>query len=77
MREAFSSQRFRFLFWTRVDFKAQPSLNEPLVRELLRGEYIDKRENVLLIGTSGTGPGAPAGNNAFRRGERVPGSFLH
>lgn len=37
------------------DFKAQPSLNEPLVRELLRGDYIDRRENVLLIGTSGTG----------------------
>jgi DNA replication protein DnaC len=28
---------------------------ELLVRELLRGEYIDKRENVLLIGNSGTG----------------------
>lgn len=37
------------------DFKAQPSVNEPLVRELMRGEFIDKRENVLLIGNSGTG----------------------
>jgi DNA replication protein DnaC len=37
------------------DFKAQPSLNQTLVRELLRGEYLDKRENVLLIGNSGTG----------------------
>ena len=37
------------------DFKAQASINEPLVRELLRGEYIDKRENVLLMGNSGTG----------------------
>ena len=37
------------------DFKAQPSINEPLVRELFRGEFIDKRENVLLIGNSGTG----------------------
>ena len=26
-----------------------------LVRELLRGEYLDKRENVLLIGNPGTG----------------------
>jgi len=33
------------------DFSAQPSINEALVRELLRGEYLDKRENVLLIGT--------------------------
>ncbi len=37
------------------DFKAQPSFNEPLIRELLRREFIDKRENVLLIGNSGTG----------------------
>jgi len=37
------------------DFAAQPSLNEPLVRELLRGEYISKRENLLLVGNPGTG----------------------
>ena len=37
------------------DFKAQPSINEQLVRELMRGEYIGKRENVLLIGNPGTG----------------------
>jgi DNA replication protein DnaC len=37
------------------DFKAQPSVNEPLVKELLHGEYIDKKENVLLIGNPGTG----------------------
>ncbi|MCP4542527.1 MAG: ATP-binding protein [Chloroflexi bacterium] len=37
------------------DFKEQPSINQPLVRELLSSEYIDKRENVLLIGNSGTG----------------------
>ena len=32
------------------DFAAQVSINEPLVRELLRGEYISKRENPLLVG---------------------------
>ena len=37
------------------DFKAQPSVNKMLVTELLRGEYIDKRENILLVGNSGTG----------------------
>jgi DNA replication protein DnaC len=37
------------------DFSAQPSVNEPLIRELLRGEYLDKRENVLLVGNPGTG----------------------
>lgn len=37
------------------DFASQKSVNEPLVRELLRGEFIDNNENVLLIGNSGTG----------------------
>jgi DNA replication protein DnaC len=37
------------------DFAARPSLNETLVRELLRGEYIERRENVLLVGNPGTG----------------------
>jgi DNA replication protein DnaC len=37
------------------DFKEQPSINQPLVRELMSGEYIDRKENVLLIGNSGTG----------------------
>jgi DNA replication protein DnaC len=36
-------------------FDAQPSINEALVRELLTCEFIDRRENVLLIGNSGTG----------------------
>jgi DNA replication protein DnaC len=37
------------------DFKAQPSINQQLVKELMRGEYIGKKENVLLMGNSGTG----------------------
>lgn len=37
------------------DFKARPSINKLLVLELLRCEYLDKRENVLLVGNSGTG----------------------
>ena len=37
------------------DFAEQPSINQPLIRELMSGEYIEKRENVLLIGNSGTG----------------------
>ncbi len=36
-------------------FEAQPSINEALVGELLGGEFIDRRENVLLVGNSGTG----------------------
>jgi DNA replication protein DnaC len=33
----------------------RPSLNEALVRELLRGEYLERKENVLLVGNPGTG----------------------
>ncbi len=36
-------------------FAARPSVNKPLALELARGEFLDKRENVLLIGPSGTG----------------------
>ena len=37
------------------DFTAQPSLNRPLFTELMRGAYIDKRKNILLVGNPGTG----------------------
>jgi len=37
------------------DFKRIPSIKETLIRELLTGEYIDRRENLLLVGNSGTG----------------------
>ena len=37
------------------DFRAQPSINETLVRELMSGEYMDLCENALLSGNSGTG----------------------
>ena len=37
------------------DFVAQPSINKPLVLELARGEWIDKRSNVIALGPSGTG----------------------
>jgi len=37
------------------DFKAQPSLNKILFTELMRGAYICERENVLLVGSPGTG----------------------
>ena len=37
------------------DFQAQPSINQSLVRELTVGQYIDRHENVLLVGNSGTG----------------------
>ena len=37
------------------DFAALPSLNKMLVLELARSEYIERRENVIALGNSGTG----------------------
>ena len=37
------------------DFMAIPALNKMLVLELARGEYIERRENVIALGPSGTG----------------------
>jgi DNA replication protein DnaC len=39
----------------RFDFSAIPSLNKAAVLHLAQGEYIGKKENVLLMGNSGTG----------------------
>lgn len=56
------------------DFQAQPSVNQERVRELVRGEYLDRCENVLLIGNSGTGKTHLASGLAFaacQQGRRV------
>jgi DNA replication protein DnaC len=56
------------------DFKTQPSLNKLLITELLRGEYLDKKENILLVGNSGTGKSHIAtalGIAACGQGKRV------
>jgi DNA replication protein DnaC len=37
------------------DFKSRPSVNKPLVLELAKGEYLQRRENLLFVGPSGTG----------------------
>lgn len=37
------------------DFSARPSINKPLVLELAKGDWIDQRENLLIVGPSGTG----------------------
>jgi len=37
------------------DFAARPSVNKVLIAELARGEFIDRRENVLFVGNPGTG----------------------
>ena len=56
------------------DFKVQASINETLVRELGACEYIGSRENVLMIGNSGTGKSHLAtalGFAACAQGKRV------
>ena len=37
------------------DFKVMPSLNKALTMELARCEFIDRRDNVIALGPSGTG----------------------
>ena len=37
------------------NFKAIASLNKMLVLELARCEYVERRENVIALGNSGTG----------------------
>src|SRR5258708_13686158 len=37
------------------DFLALPSLNKTLVLELARSEYVERRENIIAVGNSGTG----------------------
>ena len=37
------------------NFVAQPSIDEGIVRTLLQGKYIDRRENIVIVGKSGTG----------------------
>jgi DNA replication protein DnaC len=56
------------------DFLAIPSLNKLLVLELMRGEFIDRRECVLALGNSGTGKTHIAlaiGLAACQKGHRV------
>ncbi len=56
------------------DFAAAPRLNKPLVLELLRCEYLDRRENLLPVGGPGTGKthlAAALGVEACGRGKRV------
>lgn len=56
------------------DFLAIPSLNKQLVLDLARCDYIDRRENVLALGNSGTGKTHVAlalGFAACQKGYRV------
>jgi DNA replication protein DnaC len=56
------------------NFAAAPAVNKPQILELARCEYIDRRENVLLIGASGSGKthlATALAMEACGRGKRV------
>jgi len=56
------------------DFAAQPTINRGMVLELFKCEFINKKENVLLIGTAGTGKthlATAMGVEACGHGKRV------
>jgi DNA replication protein DnaC len=56
------------------DFAARPSVNKPQLLDLARGDYLTKRENVLLVGPSGTGKthlATALGMAACAQGKRV------
>src|SRR6185437_3186851 len=56
------------------DFTAVPQLSKPKVLELARGEWIEQRANICLIGSPGTGKthlATALGLAACRQGRRV------
>ena len=56
------------------DFSAACSVNKPLLLELMRGDYLDGREIILLVGGSGTGKthlATALGQAACNQGHRV------
>jgi DNA replication protein DnaC len=65
------------------DFKAIPSLNKMQVLELARCEWVERRENVIALGPSGTGKnlrdacGLSVSVIPFRGKSRQPRRFVH
>ena len=56
------------------DFAAQPGINKVLVRDLMRGEYLEQHENILFLGNPGTGKthlATALGHVACAQGKRV------
>jgi len=56
------------------DFAAVPALSKPKVLELARGEWIEQRSNICLVGSPGTGKthlATALGLAACRQGKRV------
>jgi DNA replication protein DnaC len=59
---------------SQFEFRALPSLNKAMVLKLAQGEYLNKAENIILLGNSGTGKSHLAialGMEACIQGKRV------
>ncbi|MGE7274691.1 ATP-binding protein, partial [Brevibacillus panacihumi] len=48
-------EEFLLALLEQFEFSAMPSLNKPKLLQLARCEYIEKAENIMFIGNSGTG----------------------
>lgn len=55
------------------EFPAIPSLIKALVQELARGEFIERKENVLALGNSGTGKTTSRWRWGWRRASKDTG----
>ena len=56
------------------DFKAQPGINRTLIVDLMRGEYMERHEDILFVGNPGTGKthlATALGHAACAQGKRV------
>lgn len=56
------------------EFSALPNLNKPLILKLAQGEYLSKAENIVFLGSSGTGKthlATAMGMEACRQGKKV------
>lgn len=59
---------------SQFDFASLPTLNKPLILKLAQGEYLDKAENVVILGNSGTGKthiATALGMEACAKGKKV------
>lgn len=59
---------------SQFDFTALPTLNKPLILQLAQGEYLNKAENIVLLGNSGTGKthiATALGMEACAQGKKV------
>jgi DNA replication protein DnaC len=74
-KQRITQARFPYLrTLDQFDFSAIPSINKAMVLELAKGDYLARKENIILVGNMGTGKTHTAialGLLACRQGKRV------